>query len=156
MNIVTIFHLHYLQPNIEGHRVRKFKSGSRFYFNHGNAIWNIDSLLKIQKEDEGPYENEEIGTIRAWEALKDIYMVNIPWYDQDAVHEKGKIKESALNIIKSLKWRYAWENRPNSMEKFIASDGSAIPINSDKNDNPYGKNWGCHFSEQDIILNNKI
>ena len=147
------------EGNIKGHRVRKFQSGSRFYYNHGNAIWNIDSLLKIQKEDEGPYENEAGSTSRAWDILEKVYMVNIPWYDQDVVHEKGKIKESGEHMVRNLRFRYAWETEQNSFIEYIANDGSKIPLSAIK-DNSYGTheldkirevyntsyNGGAHFS----------
>lgn len=113
---------------IQGHRVRKFKNGSRFYFNHGNAIWDIDSLLKVQKKDEAPYENEINGTNRAWNLLKNVYQINIPWYDQDVVHYKGKIKESGAHMVRNLRFRYAWETEQNSFIEYIAHDGSKIPL----------------------------
>jgi len=136
--------------------VRRFVKGSRFYYNHGNAIWNIDSLLSLQREGEGPYENEANATTRCWESLPKSYLINYPWYDQEKIHWKGEFKESGLQIVNDLIFRYAWETRPEFMYSFIANDGSIIPI---KPDDPYfdrieieehrklfGASHGYHFS----------
>tara|TARA_R110001592_G_scaffold221594_1_gene476475 strand:- start:3330 stop:4193 length:864 start_codon:yes stop_codon:yes gene_type:complete len=115
--------------NIEGHRIREFNPKSRFIYNHGNAIWDIDSLLYIQKADEAPYENELGGIHRIWEGNKKLkmYMINMPWYNQDLIHDKGKLKQSAKEIIWSLRFRYDWEFKKDSFTTFIANNGSLIP-----------------------------
>jgi len=146
---------------IQGHKIKKFIKGSRFFYNHGNAIWNIESLLTLQSTDEGPYQNECDGTERAWRTLDSVYIINIPWYDQDIVHEKGKIKETALNFLRDLRFRYAWENKPEFMYNYVAYDSSVIPKDPDdfknlsdsERDNLYETNWGNHFSTHNIISN---
>ena len=60
---------------IQGHKIKKFIKGSRFFYNHGNAIWNIDSLLTLQSTDEGPYQNECGGTERAWRTMDKVYII---------------------------------------------------------------------------------
>lgn len=140
---------------IQGHKIKKFVKGSRFYYNHGNAIWNIDSLLKLQSINEEPYQNEYKGSERAWSSIENVYIINIPWYDQDVVHEKGKLKESAFSMLKDLRFRYAWENKSEFMYNYVANDGSVIPIPPDKfgnlpSDIMYNSNWGEHFSFHNV------
>jgi hypothetical protein len=77
------------------------------------------------------------------------------------VHEKGKIKDTALNILRDLRFRYAWENKPEFMYNYVAYDSSVIPTNPDEfqnlsdieKGNLYGTNWGNHFSTHNIINN---
>lgn len=146
---------------IQGHKIKKFIKGSRFFYNHGNAIWNIESLLTLQSTDEGPYQNECGGTERARRTMYSVYIINIPWYDQDIVHEKGKIKETALNFLRDLRFRYAWENKPEFMYNYVAYDSSVIPTDPDDFQNLsdiekgdlYQTNWGNHFSTHNIISN---
>lgn len=140
---------------IQGHKIKKFIKGSRFFYNHGNAIWNINSLLTLQSTNEDPYQNEFRGSSRAWEIIDKVYIINIPWYNQDVVHEKGKMKDTSLSILKDLRFRYAWENKPEFMYNYIAYDGSVIPISPDEfenlssieKDNLRSSHWNNHFSD---------
>ena len=120
--------------------------------------WLWESLLTLQSTDEGPYQNECGGTERAWRTMDKIYIINIPWYDQDVVHEKGKIKETALNILRDLRFRYAWENKEEFMYNYVAYDSSVIPTSPDDFSNLsdsetitlYETNWGNHFSTHNV------
>jgi hypothetical protein len=113
---------------ILGKRVREFFHLSRFYYNHGCGVWKIDSLQKIQTPGEAAYENESMGTIRAWGLKIKAYLLNYPWYNQDLIHNKGEIKQTGISIIQDLKFRFAWEKKENFMYNYIAQDGSIIPV----------------------------
>lgn len=137
------------------YRIRQFVEGSRFYYNHGSGIWNIDSLLKLQSYNEGPYENEVATTDRCNSHKPKIYIINFPWYNQDWIHEKGIMKESGVDFFKDLKFRYNWEIRENFMDKFISSfDSSIIPysveeyknLSEDKKVELMNRSHGLHFS----------
>ena len=83
----------------------KFQKGSRFYFNHQAAIWNIDSLLRIQNPDEEPYENECKGTERAWELNSEHYLLNYAWYKAAYINDKGTLLPIAQDFVRDWKWK---------------------------------------------------
>lgn len=141
---------------ISGRRVREFYGMSRFYYNHGCAFWKIESLLNLQKNGEDPYENEYLGTQRCWEIQPKAFFLNYPWYDQDSIQKNGTLKNSGIDILNNLKYRFAWENKENFAWNYISSDGSIIPISPN---NPiwenmtqeqineiFSKSYGDHFS----------
>jgi hypothetical protein len=134
--------------SLHGKRVKEFYGISRFYYNHGCGLWKIDSLLDIQKPNEGPYENERLATERCWVKKPKIYLLNYAWYDQELIHENGKLKESALKIINDLVFRFAWEYKDGFMFNYVANDGSIIPIP------PSDKKWeSITWEETTIIFN---
>jgi hypothetical protein len=102
--------------HIYSKKIKHFYGKSRFYFNHGTALWKIDSLLKILVEGEEPYENEWKTTMRIWESYPEtkVYILNYSWYDQDEVHQKGKLLDSATKTIEALKYRDKWETEGGS------------------------------------------
>jgi hypothetical protein len=139
-----------------GKRVKEFFGESRFYYNHGCGIWKIDSLLSIQKKSEGPYENEALSTERCWVKKPKIYLLNYSWYDQELIHENGKLKESAYKILTDLVFRFNWEYRDGFMFNYIANDGSIIPISpsdemwknlsQEEKNKIFNESYGFHFS----------
>lgn len=139
-----------------GRRVRKFYGMSRFYYNHGCAFWKIQSLLDLQRTDEDPYENEYLGTQRCWQSQPKAFFLNYPWYDQDNIQKNGIMKNSGIEILNNLKFRFSWETKENFMWNYISSDGSIIPISPDNKiwqsltqeqiDELFSKSYGHHFS----------
>jgi hypothetical protein len=110
-------------------RIKQFYGKSRFYFNHGSALWKIDSLLKILVEGEKPYENEYRTTMRIWSTHPEIkvYILNYLWYDQDEVHQKGKLLDSAIKAIAALQYRDRWETKAGfSMHYYWDAEGTFI------------------------------
>ena len=83
----------------------KFQTGSRFYYNHQAAIWNIDSLLRIQEPGEEPYENECEGTKRAWELNSQHYFLNYAWYKASYINDKGTLLPIAQDFVRDWKWK---------------------------------------------------
>lgn len=96
------------EGTIGGMKAKKFSKSSPFMYNHQFALWNIDSLLKIQNPGEEPYENECKGTERAWKEDLTVYFVNNPWYFPEDIHDKGTMKETAYKKIEVLKRRAEW------------------------------------------------
>lgn len=141
---------------IRGRRVREFYGMSRFYYNHGCGIWNINSLRDIQNPEEGPYQNEWSATIRCWQKKTKAYLLNYPWYDQDLIHENGVLLSTAHKMIDDLRFRLSWETKENFMFNYIANDGSIIPVLPDdpswqsmpeeERQKLYHSSFGYHFS----------
>lgn len=150
------FTLRNVNKFIEGRRVREFYGNSRFYYNLGCGIWKIDSLKKIQNHGESPYQNERLTTSRCWEMKIKAYFLNYPWYNQDLIHEKGNLKETAHEILNRLSFRLSWEYKQEFMFNYIACDGSIIPIlpddpswqnmTEDEINQLYNSSFGYHFS----------
>ena len=90
--------------------IKKFANNSPFLYNHQFALWKIDSLLKIQKAGEAPYDNECFGTERAWNLGLNCYFHNYPLYFPEYIHEKGTLKDTAYNKIQYLKFRDKWNS----------------------------------------------
>jgi hypothetical protein len=95
--------------SVSGIKVKKFEVPSRFYYNHQSAFWNIDSLLKIQNENEEAYVNECRGTERAWQLKENYYFVNYGWYKAEFINNKGELLPVASSYIRDWKFRLEWE-----------------------------------------------
>lgn len=111
---------------IDGKRLRKFKKYSRFFYNHGNAFWNLDYLKKIQAPNENPSDNEPKTTERVWNTNENFYLLNVPWYDQSLINNKGVLLDTAANILKQLRFRYKWEKLNNFSDKFVSNNSYVI------------------------------
>ena len=63
-----------------------------------------------------------------------------------------------MNILRDLRFRYAWENKEEFMYNYVAYDGSVIPTSPDDFSNLsdseigtlYETNWGNHFSTHNV------
>jgi hypothetical protein len=96
---------------VDNHEIWEFVNGSRFYYNHQAAFWNIDKLLEIQAPSEAPYENECRGTERAWLLKPSCQFLNYAWYKPAYVHHKRKMHEVAEDFIRDWKWQQALRNK---------------------------------------------
>ena len=92
----------------------KLEVGSRFYYNHQAALWKIDDLLSIQKKGEEPYENEQCGTLRAWEKELDIYFLNYAWYKTQYINDKGSLLPVAKDFVADWKWKMEFDKKTNT------------------------------------------
>lgn len=113
---------------IQNKRIRRFANFSRFFYNHGNSFWDIDYLKSIQKIKENPSDNEPKTTERIWSTKEPFYFINIPWYDQKLINNKGVLLESGENILKQLKFRYKWEKVDSFCNSLISTNGIVMNL----------------------------
>ncbi len=95
---------------ISDKEIRKFEPYSMYYYNHQSAFWKIDSLLKIQNNDERPDHNEDRGTERAWNINPNYFFLSYDWYKAEFIAYKGELLKPALTCIRDWKFRLKWEN----------------------------------------------
>lgn len=122
------FTLKYTNIYIQNKRVRRFARFSRFFYNHGNAFWDIDYLKSIQNIKENPSDNEPKTTERVWETQEPFYFINIPWYDQKLINNKGVLLESGENVLNQLKFRYKWEKVDYFCNSLISKHGVVMDL----------------------------
>jgi len=116
---------------LQNKKIKRFAKNSRFYYNHGNAFWDIDFLINMQKRDESPYDNECNTTERCALSNEVFYIINIPWYNGALINNKGKLTDEANKILNQFKFRYKYENLENFGNKLISDHGYVMDIDGD-------------------------
>jgi hypothetical protein len=152
--------------SLQNKRVRQFARGSRFMYNHGNAFWDIDFLKNIQNINENAYVNECETTRRISNSNERPYIINISWYDQSLIHNKGELLETAKKIIKQLRFRYKWENLDDFSTGLVSYYSRVMDINTEDENykyiseeelkKAYKKDSGIHFSDVGDQYHDKI
>jgi len=94
---------------ISGLKLKKFEVPSRFYYNHQAAFWDIDALLRIQNNNEDAYENECMGTERAWQLEENYYFMSYGWYKAEFINNKGELLPVAKSYVRDWKFRLDFE-----------------------------------------------
>ena len=94
------YHLSKTNHYIDNIMIKKFEVPSPFYYNHQSAFWKIKSLLKIQNENEEPYENECKGTERSWLLKPNFYFLNYSWYKAEFINNKGVLLPVAESFVR--------------------------------------------------------
>lgn len=117
--------------SLQNKKVKRFATNSRFYYNHGNAFWDLNFLINVQNQDESPYDNECNTTQRCAASGEVFYFINIPWYDGELINNKGKLTTEAKEILDQFKFRYKYENLEDFGGKLISFNGYLMDTDGD-------------------------
>jgi hypothetical protein len=117
--------------SLQNKKVKRFGKNSRFYYNHGNAFWDLNFLINMQNQDESPYDNECNTTERCASSEETFYFINIPWYNGALINNKGKLTNEGKKILDQFKFRYKYENLENFGSKLISYHGYVMNLDAD-------------------------